>query len=101
MSSAFRWARVCMITVAVIGLVPRLQADQSEGQERDRTRDCHIGIYRLQSGGEVDVGATDGDHLRWRRKDGTSGRLTEAGDGTWTNTFGWTDRPDGKRVSFA
>ena len=101
MSGAFRWARVCMMTVAVIGLGPRLLAVQSEGQEPDRTRDCHIGIYRLQGGVEVDIGATGGDHLRWRRKDGTSGRLTEADDGTWTSTLGWTDRPDGKRVSFS
>ena len=101
MSWVFSRVRVCMVAVAMLGLVPQLLVERSGAQERDRTGDCHIGIYRLQNGGEVDIGATDGDHLRWRRKDGTSGRLTEAGDGAWTSTLGWTDRPDGKRVSFS
>ena len=65
------------------------------------SQDCHVGIYRLQDGTDVDIGAADGGHLRWRRKDGTSGQLTADKDGNWTSTLGWTDRPDGKRVSFA
>jgi hypothetical protein len=72
------------------------------GQSRaaDRIHDCRIGIYRLANGENVDIGATDGDHLRWRRNDGTTGLLSEAGDESWTSTLGWTGRPDGKRVSF-
>src|SRR5207244_9459986 len=57
--------------------------------------------YHLQDGADVDIGATDGSHLRWRLKDGTTGALTEASDGSWTGTLGWTERPDGKRVSFS
>jgi uncharacterized protein len=84
-----------------LGLLSIMPVGQGTAQERDRSSDCHIGIYQLQSGGHVDVGATDGDHLRWRRDDGTGGLLTETADGSWISTLGWTDRPDGKRVSFS
>lgn len=67
----------------------------------DRTGDCRIGTYHLQDGTDVDIGATDGPHLRWRRRDGTTGKLTETSDGSWTSALGWTERPDGKRVSFS
>jgi uncharacterized protein len=63
--------------------------------------DCRVGLYELRNGSDVDIGNVDGEHLRWRRKDGTSGKLTKAADGTWTSTLGWTDRADGKRVSFS
>ena len=67
---------------------------------KDRVGDCRIGIYQLRDGSKIDVGATDGDHLRWRKEDGTTGVLTLARDDTWTSTLGWTEKPDGKRVSF-
>ena len=67
---------------------------------KDRIGDCRIGIYQLDDGSKVDVGATDGDHLRWRKENGTTGVLTLARDNTWTSTLGWTKKPDGKRVSF-
>jgi pimeloyl-ACP methyl ester carboxylesterase len=67
----------------------------------DRHGDCRIGIYQLRDGSDVDIGLTDGDHLRWRRKDGTTGVLTESSNGQWTSTLGWTDRSDGKHVSFS
>jgi pimeloyl-ACP methyl ester carboxylesterase len=67
----------------------------------DREGDCRIGIYQLRDGSDVDVGLTYGDHLRWRRKDGTTGVLTEGSNGQWTSTLGWTDRSDGKQVSFS
>lgn len=67
----------------------------------DTTGDCHIGIYRLSDDTDVDIAPSDEGHLRWRRKDGTSGALTRDDDGTWHSTYGWTDRPDGKRVSFS
>src|SRR5579859_4334294 len=62
--------------------------------------DCHIGAYRLSDGSAVDVAPTDGDALRWRRIDGSTGKLSRGADDTWTSTFGWTDRPDGKTVRF-
>ncbi|MDE2226202.1 MAG: alpha/beta hydrolase, partial [Xanthomonadaceae bacterium] len=62
---------------------------------------CHVGAYRLANGSIVDVGPSDGAHLRWRREDGTTGLLTSRADGTWTSTLGWTDRPDGIEVTFS
>lgn len=63
--------------------------------------DCKIGLYHLHDGSDVDIGPEEDAHLRWRRKDGTSGELTETADGAWTSTLGWTSHPDGKRVSFS
>ena len=62
--------------------------------------DCRVGTYRLTDGTDVNIGASDGEHLRWRHKDGTSGKLTRAAGNWWTSTLGWSDRPDGKRVEF-
>lgn len=67
----------------------------------DITANCRIGIYHLRDGSDVDIGQGKDSHLRWRRKDGTSGELTETANGAWTSTFGWTSRSDGKRVSFS
>jgi len=61
---------------------------------------CHVGAYRLADGSTLDIAPTDGDALRWRRIDGSSGKLVHGADDTWASTFGWTDRPDGKDVHF-
>ena len=76
-------------------------AAESAPASDDLTGDCRIGTYHLQDGADVDIGATEGPHLRWRRPDGTTGVLTKESDGSWTSTIGWTQRPDGKRVSFS
>ena len=47
------------------------------------------------------IAPSDGDTLRWRRLDGTTGALHPAADRTWTSTFGWTSRPDGKTAVFS
>ncbi|HXE67404.1 MAG TPA: alpha/beta hydrolase [Rhodanobacteraceae bacterium] len=62
---------------------------------------CHVGAYRLANGNVVDIGPSEGAHLRWRRDDGTTGQLTSQADGTWTSTLGWTDKPDGSKVTFS
>src|SRR5947209_7269331 len=67
----------------------------------DATQDCHIGSYRLRDGRAVDIAPSDGNTLRWRMFTGESGQLDPQKDGAWTSTYGWTHRPDGKRVSFA
>ncbi|HWA29912.1 MAG TPA: prolyl oligopeptidase family serine peptidase [Rhizomicrobium sp.] len=67
----------------------------------DATKDCHIGSYRLSDGSAVDIAPSDGDTLRWRMWNGETGQLTKQADGTWTSTYGWTGRTDGKRVSFS
>ena len=64
-----------------------------------RPDDCPVGIYQLGDGSKLDVGLSDGDHLRWRKQDGTTGLLTRGANNAWTSTLGWTGRPDGKRVS--
>ena len=67
----------------------------------DMAGDCRIGIYRLSDNSDVDIAPSDEGRLRWRRKDGTSGALSRNPDGSWSSTLGWTERPDGKRVSFS
>jgi uncharacterized protein len=64
-------------------------------------KDCHTGSYRLDDGRTVDVAPSEGDTLRWRMFTGETGQLHPQKDGTWTSTYGWTDRPDGKTVSFS
>jgi pimeloyl-ACP methyl ester carboxylesterase len=61
---------------------------------------CHIGAYLFTDGSVVDIAASMDDSLRWRRFDGTTGALHKTGTGVWTSTSGWTERGDGKSVSF-
>ncbi|WP_407352320.1 alpha/beta hydrolase family protein [Luteimonas sp. R10] len=61
---------------------------------------CEVGSYRLDGGEMLDIGPGAEGQLRWRATDGRTGALTPQGDGTWTSTLGWTERPDGHRVSF-
>lgn len=63
--------------------------------------DCHIGSYRLKDGSLVDIAPADDGALRWRCFDGTTGALHKAAKGNWSSTYGWTDRADGKTVSFS
>jgi uncharacterized protein len=63
--------------------------------------DCHVGSYRLSDGGTVDVAPSDSDKLRWQTFTGERGQLHPQANGTWTSTYGWTNRPDGKTVSFS
>jgi uncharacterized protein len=65
------------------------------------TLDCHIGSYRLADGNLVDIAPSDNDTLRWRQFDGATGALHITANGIWKSTYGWTDRGDGKKVSFS
>ena len=67
----------------------------------DVKSDCHVGSYRLSDGRSVDVAPSDGNSLRWRTFTGETGQLHPQANGTWSGTYGWTDRPDGKTVSFS
>jgi uncharacterized protein len=69
--------------------------------EADAKRDCHVGSYHLSDGRTVDVAPSDANSLRWRTFTGETGQLRPQSNGTWTSTYGWTDRPDGKSVSFS
>src|SRR5579872_6536970 len=62
--------------------------------------ECQIGSYRLSNGAIVDIAPSDDDTLRWRSFDGSTGRLRKSANGSWTSSAGWTDREDGKSVSF-
>ena len=61
---------------------------------------CLIGDYRLADRSDVDIAPSEGDTLRWRKFDGTTGALHPKGEGTWVSTRGWTKSPDGVIVSF-
>lgn len=65
----------------------------------DTAGDCHIGAYRLADGQALALGASDGDKLRWRRFDGEIGALHPQANGGWVNTAGWSDRPDGHKIT--
>lgn len=65
------------------------------------TPECPVGSYRLADGTLVDIAPSDEDTLRWRQLDGSTGALHRDSSGIWNSTYGWTDRPDGKVVSFS
>lgn len=67
----------------------------------DTVGDCRIGAYRLTDGSVVDIGPSDEDALRWRRFDGTTGKLRKNADGSWSSSLGFTDKTDGKTVTFS
>jgi dienelactone hydrolase len=73
-------------------------AGKSESSTSD---DCQIGAYGFSDGEIVDIARSEGDTFRWRKFDGTTGILHKKGDGSWTSTLGWTDRPDGHTASFS
>src|SRR5258708_31823723 len=86
-----------LIAPALCGLLLLL----SVPAQADAAKNCHIGSYRLSDGQAFDIAPSDGDTLRWRAFTGETGRLHQNKDGSWTSTFGWTDKPDGRTVSFS
>ncbi len=85
------------LLLAICGLLTWLRVPA----QADSRKNCHIGSYRLSDGGTLDIAPSDGDTLRWRIFTGQTGHLKQNKDGSWTSTFGWTDRPDGKTVRFS
>jgi len=63
--------------------------------------DCHIGSYLMADGSVLDIAPSEGETLRWRRFDGTTGALHKTAAGEWNSTYGWAGRPDGKSASFS
>lgn len=53
----------------------------------DPTATCHVGVYRLGDGSWVDVAPAVNKGLRWRRPDGTMGRMTLNAEGLWFSTL--------------
>ena len=64
------------------------------------TTDCVVGSYRLADGTDVDIAQSNGDTLRWRKFDGTTGALHPHADAPWTSTRGWSDAGDGITATF-
>jgi len=62
--------------------------------------DCHVGAYRLADGSSLDIDAGSKDDLRWRRIDGTTGKLVHGNGDAWVSTAGWSERRDAKDVTF-
>ena len=87
-------SRVLIVAVSAAFLLPALAY-------ADTISECRIGAYRLGDSTLVDIAPSDDGTLRWRKFDGTTGKLHKAADDTWTSTYGWSDRPDGKTVSFS
>jgi uncharacterized protein len=84
---------------SVILLFLSLAWANAQSTRANFTGNCHVGTYHLSDGRDVDIAPAD-EKLRWRMKDGTSGQLTPMADGSWSSALGWTERPDGKRISF-
>jgi dienelactone hydrolase len=62
---------------------------------------CLVGSYRLADGSDIDIAPSEGDTLRWRKFDGTTGALHAHPDGTWASTRGWADAADDITATFA
>lgn len=89
-------ALIALVVAAFFPLCGRAQSPAAEAVDR-----CVVGTYLLEDGTDIDIGPGEGEKLRWRRKDGTTGELAREKEGTWASSLGWTGRPDGKRASFA
>ena len=85
---------VCVLSAVCIGAVIASESKTAG------PGDCQLGTYRFSDGEIVDIARSEGDTLRWRKFDGTTGVLHKKGDGSWTSTLGWTDHPDGHTASF-
>jgi len=60
---------------------------------------CLTGSYRMADGSMLDIGPGGSGAPRWRRPAGQTGALVRQSDGEWNSTLGWTDRPDGHRLT--
>ena len=101
MNLGIAMARTALALVAFIVAVSYPVRGRAQAAPADAADRCVVGTYLLENGTDIDIGPGDGEKLRWRRKDGTTGELAKDKEGAWISSFGWTGRPDGKRASFA
>ncbi len=89
-----------LLSFGLVACVLSTVCISAASSSESRDGGCQIGAYRFSDGEIVDIAPSEGDTLRWRKFDGTTGALHKMPDGSWTSTLGWTDRPDGHTVSF-
>jgi len=93
MRSMNKLPHLALVAVALLGTAAIAAAAPPEAV------DCHVGLYRFADGRTIDLGPSDKGKLRWRRPDGTSGVFALEGPQAGVSLLGWTERPDGLRVS--
>ena len=59
---------------------------------------CHVGLYRFEDGGVIDLTLNAQDKLRWQRIDGTTGVIQPASGEGRVSHLGWTEEPDGVQI---
>src|ERR1051326_1757827 len=94
-------SRWFLSAIAVISVLTWTVGGPQGQKASARPSRCYIGTYRLADGRYVDIAPSDQDTLRWRMFTGETGQLHPQKYGTWASTYGWTDRPDGKVLSFS
>lgn len=91
------WLAAALTLVVSAVAVPALA--QAPGADVDARPDpavaCHVGVYRLDDGSWVDVAPLADEGLRWRRLDGSTGRMMLDARGQWVSTLGFTARVEG------
>jgi uncharacterized protein len=83
-----------IVSLIIAWLTPRLDAAEVPTT-------CPVGVYRFADGRTVDIAPSDDNLLRWLMFTGERGQLRPEPNGGWSSTYGWTSRPDGKKVSFS
>lgn len=91
--------RLSRLSLAAVAALAALWPASGQAAEPGPDR-CHVGLYQLEGGGWVDVGAVSDGSLRWRLPDGRTGRLTLGADGAPVSAPGWTAAADGTQVRF-
>lgn len=61
-----------LVIAASSPLYGRAQSPAADAVDR-----CVVGTYQLKDGTDIDIGPGEGEKLRWRRKDGTTGELAK------------------------
>lgn len=80
------------------GVLAVASAQASAGRQASAVP-CQTGSYRMADGSVLDIGPGAPAQLRWRRTDGRTGALVAVGEYEWSSTLGWTERPDGHRIT--
>lgn len=89
-------AAVLAAVVAATAVPATAQVPGADVEARpDPAVACHVGVYRLEDGSWVDVAPLVNKGLRWRRLDGSGGRLSLNDQGVWVSTLGGTRRVEG------